>query len=85
MAITAEDALQRLGTIADVVLAHDRPIVRPVDDSVGRVISGGLQILRRARGLCAVADPTAPRIATILAVGGPPEEHRRAELGSAVS
>jgi hydrogenase maturation protein HypF len=50
MAITIEDALKRLGPIADVFLVHDRPIVRPVDDSVGRITPEGLQLLRRARG-----------------------------------
>ena len=34
--------------IADVLLVHDRPIVRPVDDSVARCDAEGLQVLRRA-------------------------------------
>jgi len=50
MAITTEDALERLGPIADVFLTHNRPIVRPVDDSVARLGPDGLQVLRRARG-----------------------------------
>ena len=36
--------------IADALLTHDRPIVRPVDDSVARFDAEGLQMLRRARG-----------------------------------
>ena len=48
MAITTEDAVRRLGSIADVVLTHDRPIVRPVDDSIVRFGETGMQILRRA-------------------------------------
>lgn len=44
------EALQRLGDIADVFLVHNRPILRPVDDSVARVVLGTEQILRRARG-----------------------------------
>ena len=32
------------------ILDHDRAILNPVDDSVARVIDGGAQILRRARG-----------------------------------
>ncbi|NLF07589.1 MAG: carbamoyltransferase HypF [Pirellulaceae bacterium] len=50
MAIDTEDALRRLGSIADVLLTHDRPIVRPVDDSIVRVGIAGVQVLRRARG-----------------------------------
>ncbi len=44
------EALQRLNGIADFFLVHDRPIVRPVDDSIVRVILGEAQVLRRARG-----------------------------------
>jgi len=82
MAIEIDDALRRLGglgqegrkAIADLFLVHDRPIVRPVDDSVARIGPDGLQVLRRARGFaplpidldCAL-DCAA---ATILAVGG---------------
>ncbi|WP_226661500.1 carbamoyltransferase HypF [Microbulbifer aggregans] len=45
-----EDAIQRLGDIADLFLVHDRPILRPLDDSVVRVMDGKPAILRRARG-----------------------------------
>ena len=59
------DAVVRLKGIADVLLVHDRPIARPVDDSVVCVVPGNIQgkdreqgeepkanivILRRARG-----------------------------------
>ena len=50
MATKTADAIARLGPVADVVLTHDRPIVRPVDDSVVQMGSDGLQVLRRARG-----------------------------------
>jgi len=50
MATETGDALARLGSIADLFLVHDRPIVRPVDDSVARLGPDGLQVLRRARG-----------------------------------
>ncbi|MBE9167901.1 carbamoyltransferase HypF [Pleurocapsales cyanobacterium LEGE 06147] len=44
------EALQRLGNIAELFLVHDRPIARPVDDSVVRVMAGREIVLRRARG-----------------------------------
>jgi hydrogenase maturation protein HypF len=45
-----KEALDRLGGIPDYFLVHNRPIVRPLDDSVARVLLGEPQILRRARG-----------------------------------
>jgi hydrogenase maturation protein HypF len=50
MAITIEDAIDRLGPLADALLTHNRPIVRPVDDSIVRIGPHGPQMLRRARG-----------------------------------
>jgi hydrogenase maturation protein HypF len=44
------DALDRLGTIADRFLVHNRPIVRAIDDSIARVVAGEATIVRRARG-----------------------------------
>jgi hydrogenase maturation protein HypF len=70
MAIDVDDARQRLGTIADLVLTHDRPIVRPVDDSVARVGPEGLQVLRRARGYAPLPIALGFPATTILAVGG---------------
>lgn len=48
--IDNDEALERLAGIADAFLVHDRPIVRPVDDSVVRVVAGREMVLRRARG-----------------------------------
>ena len=45
-----EDALARLGGIADVFLAHDRPIHIRTDDSVVRPFRGREAVLRRSRG-----------------------------------
>lgn len=70
------EALVRLGGIADGVIVHDRPIARPVDDSVLRVAGTTVQMMRRARGYA----PTPIRLTEalrqgrslppILAVGG---------------
>jgi hydrogenase maturation protein HypF len=63
------EALERLAGIADLFLVHDRPIVRPVDDSVVRVVAGKPQIVRRARGYApaAIAADLPPGV---LALGG---------------
>ena len=45
-----EDALERLGSIADLFLLHDRPIHTRTDDSVVRVAGDGVLFLRRSRG-----------------------------------
>ncbi len=73
MAITTEDAVERLGPIADALLTHNRPIVRPVDDSIVRVGPDGPQILRRARGFAPLPIDLpfdAAGVPAILAVGG---------------
>ncbi|MBE9069840.1 carbamoyltransferase HypF [Leptolyngbya cf. ectocarpi LEGE 11479] len=75
-----EQASGRLGAIApaltgqfaDGVLTHNRPIQRPVDDSVVQLIQGRPQVLRHARGyapqVIPLADPIVPE-ARILALG----------------
>ncbi len=45
-----EDALERLSTIADYYLLHNRPIHIRTDDSVMQFISGKPHFLRRSRG-----------------------------------
>ncbi|MFW6357900.1 MAG: carbamoyltransferase HypF [Chroococcales cyanobacterium] len=44
------DAVKNLGSIADFLLVHNRPIARPVDDSIVRVMGNKDIPLRRARG-----------------------------------
>ena len=45
-----KEALARLKGVADRFLVHNRPIVRPIDDSLTRVVAGRVMVLRRARG-----------------------------------
>ncbi len=44
------DAYARLATIADAIVSHDRAIETRCDDSVTRIVAGGVQFLRRSRG-----------------------------------
>jgi hydrogenase maturation protein HypF len=65
------DAERRLGVVADGFLHHNRPIRRPADDSVFRVIADRGRPLRIGRGVAPLelrlsADLPAP----VLAVGG---------------
>lgn len=50
LAYRNDEAIERLGEIADLFLLHDREIVTRCDDSVARVIAGRPVVLRRARG-----------------------------------
>jgi hydrogenase maturation protein HypF len=63
------EARARLAGIADVFLVHDRPIVRPVDDSVVRVGPAGVQVLRRARGFAPLPLSLAQEMPCVLALG----------------
>ena len=84
MAISTEDALSRLGKIADLILTHDRPIVRPVDDSVVRFSDAGFQVTRRARGYAPLPIRVSDSLPTILAVGGHLKNTVALSLGSSV-
>jgi hydrogenase maturation protein HypF len=70
MAISNKEAIDRLGSIADVFLTHDRPIVRPVDDSIVRLGPVGFQVMRRARGYAPLPIRLNIAATTILAMGG---------------
>ncbi|EDY37240.1 (NiFe) hydrogenase maturation protein HypF [Cyanobium sp. PCC 7001] len=66
------EARQRLAGIADAFLLHNRPIARPLDDSLVQLIDGRPVLLRRARGHAPAAlDLPLP----------PPADHAALALG----
>ncbi|MBL8982141.1 MAG: carbamoyltransferase HypF, partial [Gemmatimonadetes bacterium] len=70
IAIGNDEAMARLGAIADGFLLHDREIVARYDDSVVRVVDGAPVFVRRARGYA--PEPIDLPVATprpLLAVG----------------
>ena len=65
------DAERRLAHVADACLHHNRPIVRPADDPVLRVIAGTARPLRLGRGTAPLEISLPFTLATpLLAVGG---------------
>ena len=73
IAIDNDEALARLGQIADAFLMHDREILQRADDSVMALVDGAPQIIRRARGFVPLAIELPPALGDappLLAVGG---------------
>ena len=74
--IDEQEAFSRLNGIADVFLTHNRPIARPVDDSIVRVNNGEATLLRRARGYAPIPLTISKSrthdtpLSSVLAVGG---------------
>ena len=71
IAVDDDDAVERLGSIADAFLAHDRPITIRCDDSVALVTRGVPAFIRRSRGVA----PRSLRLVRpvpvpVIAVGG---------------
>jgi hydrogenase maturation protein HypF len=64
-----DEAFAKLASIADAFLVHDRPIHTRADDSVGRVVAGRLQPVRRGRGWAPDSVPLGFDAPPILAVG----------------
>lgn len=67
--IDNEEARARLGDIADCFLLHNRPIARPMDDSVMAVVDEQPVVLRRGRGLAPYSLPVAGAPDGLVAAG----------------
>ena len=62
---------EKLASVADAFLHHDRPILRPADDAVYRTIHAKPRLLRPGRGGAPLEVPLAFRLdKPVLAVGG---------------
>jgi hydrogenase maturation protein HypF len=71
MSYRNDEAVARLGRVADLFLVHDRDIDARCDDSVARVIAGRPVVLRRARGYVPKPIAVSPRFERpVLACGG---------------
>jgi hydrogenase maturation protein HypF len=66
---STEQALERLAPLVDGLLTHDRPIMRPLDDSVVRVGPRRSFVVRRARGYVPRSVATIRDGVTVLALG----------------
>jgi len=87
IATSVDDAHTRLAGVAEVFVDHDRPIARPCDDSVSRVILGRESLIRRARGYAPMPVPLGRTVRggpRVLAVGGHLKSTIALALGSQV-
>jgi hydrogenase maturation protein HypF len=70
LVIANAEARQRLGTIADAIVDHNRDIVCRCDDSVLLITAGKARFIRRARSYVPQAIKLPHEIPAVLAVGG---------------
>ncbi len=64
------EALERLKGIADLLLVHNRPIARHVDNSIVRIFKEREMVLRRARGYAPLPVSMEEESASVFATGG---------------
>ncbi|WP_019569386.1 carbamoyltransferase HypF [Thioalkalivibrio sp. ALE11] len=76
LCVEGDEAVARLGDIADAILDHDRPVARALDDSVFQVAAGEPQCLRLGRGCMPTrvplpaGEPAVAPAPVTLALGG---------------
>lgn len=68
--IDEQEAVERLGGIADFFLVNDRPIARQLDDSVVRMTAGEETVFRRSRGYAPWQFSLGRELPDLIAVGG---------------
>jgi len=68
--IANDEAVERLGGIADAFLVHDREILQRADDSVMQVVEEKPQFVRRSRGHVPLPVRLLQETPPLLAVGG---------------
>jgi hydrogenase maturation protein HypF len=71
--IADDEAVERLGGMAEYFLLHDREIARRLDDSVVRIDDGAPRVIRRGRGYAPAPLPLPAgfeRAPPVLALGG---------------
>ena len=71
LCIDPAEAQERLAGIADGFLLHNRPIARPLDDSLLQLVEGRPVLLRRARGYAPAAVPLPGSLSQPLPVSAP--------------
>ncbi|MBN1781168.1 carbamoyltransferase HypF [bacterium] len=70
IAFENDEALNRLGTVADYFLMHNRDIFIRCDDSVSMFVHGAQRLVRRSRGMAPLPVFVPERKRQTLAVGG---------------
>ncbi len=72
--IDEREAKEALSSLADGFLIHNRPIFRPMDDSVVQVVGGKTMLIRRARGYAPL--PIGRSLISAMRSGAPSEKRR---------
>ncbi|WP_025820302.1 carbamoyltransferase HypF [Shewanella marina] len=66
----SEQIISKLGSVVDLILDHNRPIINPCDDSLVQLIDDELLVIRLARGYAPLTLPLVQKLPkTYLAVG----------------